>query len=284
MVTLVFIPFGFARNARIRSVVQPAIGFVLLMSFLGHKEWRFVVYVVPMLNVAAAHGAQSLCVFFLPADQVDELKNDLEISLRRRKGSLLGLLAFLGVVGALALNTAATVLLTRASMANYPGGHALARLNERYRETPHGKQIILIPPTRRTKNELMPTVHVHIANLAAQSGASLFLHTHAPPYRARLGILPPFASAARPWIYNKTENLTPADIAYDSRFTHVIAENGDALPAGRWQVVDVIDGFQGWRVRKDVLGLVSEKGLEGLWRVLEMKRENMLWVFERHGE
>jgi hypothetical protein len=32
------------------------------------------VYVVPMLNVAAAHGAQSLCVFFLPADQVDELK------------------------------------------------------------------------------------------------------------------------------------------------------------------------------------------------------------------
>lgn len=196
----------------------------------------------------------------------------------------MGLLAFLGVVGALALNTAATVLLTRASMANYPGGHALAQLNERYRETPHGKQIILIPPTRRTKNELMLTVHVHIANLAAQSGASLFLHTHAPPYRARLGILPPFASAARPWIYNKTENLTPADIAYDSRFTHVIAENGDALPAGRWQVVDVIDGFQGWRVRKDVLELVSEKGLEGLWRVLEMKRENMLWVFERHGE
>ena len=196
----------------------------------------------------------------------------------------MGLLAFLGVVGALALNTAATVLLTRASMANYPGGHALAQLNERYRETPHGKQIILIPPTRRTKNELMQTVHVHIANLAAQSGASLFLHTHAPPYRARLGILPPFASAARPWIYNKTENLTPADIAYDSRFTHVIAENGDALPAGRWQVVDVIDGFQGWRVRNDVLELVSEKGLEGLWRVLEMKRENMLWVFERHGE
>jgi alpha-1,6-mannosyltransferase len=74
MVTLVFIPFGFARNARIRSVVQPAIGFVFLISFLGHKEWRFVVYVVPMLNVAAAHGAQSLCAFFLPADQVGELK------------------------------------------------------------------------------------------------------------------------------------------------------------------------------------------------------------------
>jgi hypothetical protein len=63
----------------------------------------------------------------------------------------------------------------------------------------------------------------------------------------------------------------------------VIAESRDALPAGRWQVVDVIDGFRGWKVRKDVLGLVSEKGLEGLWRVLEMKKENKLWIFERGG-
>jgi alpha-1,6-mannosyltransferase len=60
-------------------------------------------------------------------------------SVRQRKGTLLGLIAFLAVIGALALNTAATVLLTRASMANYPGGHALARLNERYVEPSHGK-------------------------------------------------------------------------------------------------------------------------------------------------
>jgi alpha-1,6-mannosyltransferase len=125
------------------------------------------------------------------------------------------------------------------------------------------------------------TVHVHIANLAAQSGASLFLHTHAPPYRSSLGILPPAISAAHPWIYNKTEGLTPAHVAYDSSFTHVIAENQDALLAGRWELVEVIDGFQGWKVRKDVLGLVREWGLEGVWRVLEMKKENKLWIFER---
>jgi alpha-1,6-mannosyltransferase len=74
MATLVFTPFGFARNAQIRSLVRPAIGFVFLMSFLGHKEWRFVVYVVPMLNIAAAHGAQSLYAYFLPAHDVDVLK------------------------------------------------------------------------------------------------------------------------------------------------------------------------------------------------------------------
>ena len=51
----------------------------------------------------------------------------------------MGQLAFLLVVGALALNTVATVVVTRASIANYPGGHALARLNEQYMETPNGE-------------------------------------------------------------------------------------------------------------------------------------------------
>jgi alpha-1,6-mannosyltransferase len=123
------------------------------------------------------------------------------------------------------------------------------------------------------------TVHVHIANLAAQSGASLFLHTHAPPYRSPLGIRSPTISAA--WIYNKTENLAPTHIAYDSVFTHVIAESRDSLPAGRWEVVDAIDGFRGWKVRKDIWGLASEKGLKGLWRVIEMRKEYKLWIFER---
>jgi len=45
----------------------------------------------------------------------------------------------LAVVGSLVLNTAVTVLLTRASIANYPGGHALALLNERYAGSPHGE-------------------------------------------------------------------------------------------------------------------------------------------------
>ncbi|KAH9954038.1 glycosyltransferase family 22 protein [Russula dissimulans] len=241
MVTQGFIPFGFARDAQIRSLVVSALGFVFLMSFLGHKEWRFVVYVVPMLNIAAAHGAQTF--------------------IRRRKGTLFAWLMLLVVVGSLALNTAATVILTRASIANYPGGHALARLNERYAGSSH--------------------VHVHIANLAAQSGASLFLHAHAPPYSLRLGILPPATSASHSWIYNKTENLAPVDVAYDSPFTHVIAESGDALPVSRWEVVDVIEGFRGWKVRKNVLGLVREGGLEGLLRILEMKKENKLWIFER---
>jgi alpha-1,6-mannosyltransferase len=73
MVTNIFTVYGFYHNPRIRSLVRPAIGFVFLMSFLGHKEWRFIVYVVPMLNIAAAQGAQVMYALFLSVNQ-DELK------------------------------------------------------------------------------------------------------------------------------------------------------------------------------------------------------------------
>ena len=203
--------------------------------------------------------------------------------MHRCKGSIWGKLALLTVVGTLALNAAGTVLPTRASMANYPGG----MLNERYADSAHGGSTLPVPaPIDQLMNVRVrdATVHVHVANLAAQSGASLFLHTHAPPYRERMGILPPIASVAHhPWVYNKTENLTPADVAYSSLFTHVIAGSSDALPAGRWEIVGVIDGLEGWKVHRDVLGLVKERGLQGLWRLLEMKKVEKLWIFEKRG-
>ena|SRR6267154_3684113 len=127
-------------------------------------------------------------------------------------------------------------------------------------------------------------VHVHIGNLAAQSGASLFLHTHSPPYRPDLGIVSPPISVAHPWIYNKTEDLTPADIAaYDSSFTHAIAEDTDLLPVGSLHAVEVIDGFRGWKIRNDVLRLIRENGLLiGLWKVFEMKKDIELFILEKY--
>jgi alpha-1,6-mannosyltransferase len=64
-------------------------------------------------------------------------------SIRQRKGRILSLLAFLIVVGSLVLNTATTIIATRASIANYPGGHALALFNKRYAESPNGKSFPL---------------------------------------------------------------------------------------------------------------------------------------------
>ena len=67
----------------------------------------------------------------------------------------------------------------------------------------------------------------------------------------------------------------------------MIAESRDALPVGRWEIVDVIDGFEGWKVHRDVLGLVRERGLRGFLGVLEMKKaekSEKLWIFERNAK
>ena len=146
LATALFIPIGFIQDRRIRSLVRPALLYIFLMSLLAHKEWRFVVYVVPLFNIAAAHGAQTLWVVLSSplrhrADTILYVVRK-KYSLHRRKRSIWGKLALLTVAGALALNTAATVLLTRASMANYPGGSALALLNERYADSAHGKPTI----------------------------------------------------------------------------------------------------------------------------------------------
>lgn len=229
---------GFALDHRIRTLLGPAIVFVALISALGHKEWRFIVYVVPLFNVAAARGAHWL--------------------IGRPKSRIIGRLAFVTVAGLFGLTTMATILHTRASMANYPGGAALAQLNDGFANVQH--------------------VHVHIANLAAQSGASLFLQTHAPPFY-------PISSSynlAAGWTYNKTEHVAAAALTSDRRITHVLAE--DRVPfvsSGRWVVVGTIQAFKGWEVQRDVRGLMRQRGVRGVLDVLAMRTEEVLWLLER---
>lgn len=56
------VPIGFFADSRLDALVVHALSFVTCLSFLGHKEWRFIIYVVPLLNVAAARGARALSV------------------------------------------------------------------------------------------------------------------------------------------------------------------------------------------------------------------------------
>ena len=55
-------PFGFLVDSRLNTLVVQALSFVACLSFLGHKEWRFIIYVVPLFNIAAARGARALLV------------------------------------------------------------------------------------------------------------------------------------------------------------------------------------------------------------------------------
>ena len=48
---------GVVVDSRARGLISPVNLFILGMSFLAHKEWRFIVYAIPFYNVAAARGA-----------------------------------------------------------------------------------------------------------------------------------------------------------------------------------------------------------------------------------
>ncbi|OJT14972.1 hypothetical protein TRAPUB_8415 [Trametes pubescens] len=237
---------GAILDKRIRGLLVPYVAFLLLISGLGHKEWRFVIYSVPAFNIAAARGANWL--------------------ISRKKSSLIGRLSYLAVAAMLGANCLATFLLARSACANYPGGASLYAFNQ------------LLASEHN--------VHVHVSNLAAQSGASLFLHSHAPPFLP--GLAPP-SKFGRPvdWVYNKTEGLSVDALTAAPQFTHLIAEIPVLTPEAmeHWSPVAVVDGFDGWAFNiesvKAAFKMGLGEGLRTLRGLLEMRRSEKLVILKR---
>ena len=176
----------------------------------------------------------------------------------------------------LGANGLLTVISTASSIANYPGGDALNRFNGIFATQEHGERIHDCPAI--SDRQLTTTAHlehVHISNLAAQTGASLFLQNHTPPYLMQLGVQPP---KSQNWVYNKTENLTQRDITNTPHFTHVIAEAGDdaaGFTQSQWNVVENIQGFQRWIPNLEVLRGAS------IWELLKMEKKDKLVILKR---
>ncbi|KAJ3768450.1 alpha-1,6-mannosyltransferase subunit, partial [Lentinula raphanica] len=219
--SLPFSIFGCILDPKIREMLLPYVAFVGIISFLGHKEWRFVVYVVPVVNVGAARVGETT--------QRNESKS--------KKSTLLSFIFY----GMILLNVLKTVVTTVASIGNYPGGEALRRFDELI--VPNGKPY-----------------HVHIANLAAQSGASLFLQEHAPPFppsslmfttmstthntHIPWYLLPTWVSspnAPYTWtVYDKTENQTIDDLSRNTDITHLISETSPVEMRSRMRIWKVV--------------------------------------------
>ncbi|KAF9260107.1 hypothetical protein L218DRAFT_962889 [Marasmius fiardii PR-910] len=235
---------AFIFDHRIRSILLPYISFIVLISALGHKEWRFIVYVVPIFNVAASRTARWM--------------------VSRRKSWFIGRLYFLALWAMIMANFALTVVVTFASINNYPGGVALNHYNN-YIDQNHQST----PP------------HVHISNLAAQSGASIFLQIHAPPFAE--GLTQPSTWTT----YNKTEGLTVQSLGSSKYFTHIISEVPPTefgwMDKGKWKEIEVVEGFERWIVDRQVLWGNDDLRdvVNRLGNVLTVVKSAQLWILER---
>ncbi|KAI9315695.1 hypothetical protein BX666DRAFT_1860740 [Dichotomocladium elegans] len=92
---------SYVTNGRVRRMLLPNLLYINLFSILPHKEWRFIMYTIPIWTIAAS---------------------SLVASLRSR------LKLFLVICGGLG-SFAASLLMLYVSIQNYPGGHALRRLH-----------------------------------------------------------------------------------------------------------------------------------------------------------
>lgn len=179
----------------------------------------------------------------------------------RPKSTLRGRLLFLAVPTLLGTNIVLTCVLTLTSINNYPGGQALTLFHEFYPR--------------------YPRAHVHISNLAAQTGASLFLQLNAAP-------LPPAVYGRKDyhrqsWTYNKTESLTIEELTGSKSVTHLIAESKpDTYVQRHWKVVASVEGFKQWKLDWAILKLrPSELATERLANAVKMYKEEKLWILER---
>lgn len=98
---------GFALNRKIFLLGTCTLVFLVAMSCLGHKETRFIIYIIPVWNLST-----SICV------------HRISSTFLHSRWIKWGLISSIGII--VALNMALTTYL---SMYNYPGGTAMVKLH-----------------------------------------------------------------------------------------------------------------------------------------------------------
>jgi alpha-1,6-mannosyltransferase len=194
----------------------------------------------------------------------------------RRKGNIRGYLFCLIAIGIVVANIALTTLQTIASIHNYPGGEAMVLFNSIYEDQSRGNIDCYASLERGLLAHSLFAVHVHISNLAAQTGASLFLQPHAPPHRSFFNS----SAGAMDWTYNKTESLSPLFLTAARDITHLIAEEPclSLRSSEEWKYVKSVSGFGGW---KWDLTVIKKLAWWRLGDVLRMLKQDRLCILER---
>jgi alpha-1,6-mannosyltransferase len=163
------------RNERssIWYYLWPTLSFLVLYSFLPHKELRFVFPAIPMFTLAAARGLDSMLPAALFGRYTGTTSNKSE-----PVGVFRGVCSTVLLIGIISLAVSVTSVFSVASQHNYPGGQALTKLNEHILSSSREFCITdsFSPPSplqecaMRPDMDCLPIVRIHIDAAAAMSG------------------------------------------------------------------------------------------------------------------
>uniref|UniRef100_A0A1I7XME1 Mannosyltransferase n=1 Tax=Heterorhabditis bacteriophora TaxID=37862 RepID=A0A1I7XME1_HETBA len=112
MASFPLIIIGCFLDRRLKNIIFPAVIFVFIYSFLPHKELRFIIYIIPILDLSAAVVCSRMYI--------------------SRKKSWIRQFIYLGCVLHIIANFLGTSVFLYAGSRNYPGGDALGHLQVKY--------------------------------------------------------------------------------------------------------------------------------------------------------
>ncbi|KZF25953.1 glycosyltransferase family 22 protein [Xylona heveae TC161] len=268
---LLCIPLALA-NISTRSasmdILIPNLAFVGIYSIQPHKEWRFIVYVVPALTAAASLGAAWIW--------------------NRRAKSMLYVFLALALVGSVLASFAASTAMLTISSLNYPGAVALQRLHHIVASSPSSSSSSSSLFSSSASPSALPdgahtdigggipttdVVKVHLDDLSCKTGITRFLQLDDPEMQPGASrpielVLPTFTTSddsrqtsksrllseggiSHSWIYDKSnDEANLLDPLFWLEFDYVLAEHPERV-IGMWEEVDQIHGFAGIGLTRD---------------------------------
>jgi alpha-1,6-mannosyltransferase len=222
-------------DKRVRRMLFPAFIFVTVMSFIGHKEWRFVFYVIPLINIAAAvtftyFSKPESLITDKPAAKKERKSSSTETSPpssttpsnnKVKKQSTLKSLVYHTLILTIFASIGISFISLIISRQNYPGGRAMKVLH------------VIAAPSDPSQSKPF----VHIDTYSATNGVSRFLET----------------GRNSGWVYSKIETHKTAQEYLDAGYTHLLTESPDFHGEKNWKILGHIKGFS--RLQMDPRGL-----------------------------
>lgn len=251
-----------------KRLVYTSLGFVAVYSIQPHKEARFIFYVVPPLTAAAALGAS-----ILTTSHPTKARDDSRQTQKKLSSALIAL-------SVLATSVASAGMLLASSL-NYPGGEALAALQQIIRADGHS-------PINNDSS--LVTVHADV--LSCMTGVTLFgvaggdnvPTRHNFVTDADIVVAGSDEDDGKPsaWLLlDKTEDDSVlADANFWLRFDYLLMEDEKAVKGGQWETVAVVEGLSGVQILRPGLA-APESEPAGVKRVGRGARVNELRDFMR---